>query len=53
MVDTEKMVIYDFNNISFQGESSINNCFGCDSCDCNCDCDSGDCDCNSSCDSDW
>lgn len=48
----ETIVVYDFSNLKLQ-ENSKGNCFGCDSCDCNCDCDSNDCDCNSFCDSDW
>ncbi len=52
-----QMVVYDFSKLNLE-ENSRGNCFGscdcnhCDSCDCNCDCDSGDCDCNNYCDND-
>ena len=63
-IDLMKIITYDFSNLNLQ-ENSVNNCFGCDSCncdcncdscdtcDCNCDCDSGDCDSNNYCDNDW
>ena len=50
--DYKALVIYDFSSLNLQ-EISSGNCFSCDSCDCNCDCDSGDCDCNNYCDNDW
>ena len=51
-IDIEKIAIYDFSNLN-SIENSTANCFGCDSCDCNCDCDSGDYDCNDYCDTGW
>lgn len=51
-LNLETIVVYDFCNLNFQGNST-DNCFGCDTCDCNCDCNSNDCDCNDYCDNDW
>lgn len=50
--DFNNMLVFDFSNFFLQ-ESSKENCFGCDSCNCDCDnsfSESDDCD---SCDSDW
>ncbi len=42
-----EIVVYDFSNLNIQ-ENSMDNCFGCDSCDSSCDhSDSCDCDCDS------
>lgn len=35
-INLEEMVAYDFSNLDLQ-ENSNNNCFGCDSSDCDCD----------------
>ena len=35
---TAEMIVYDFSNLNLQ-ENSTDNCFGCDSCNCDCVCD--------------
>ena len=42
LLDIKKFITYDFSDINLS-ENSLNNCFGCDSCDhdsLTCDCDS-------------
>ena len=39
-IELEKIIMYDFSNVSLH-ENSTNNCFGCDSCDMCDSCDHG------------
>ena len=51
-IDLNNMLVFDFSNLYLQ-ENSKGNCFGCDSCNCDCDNSYNEQDGCDSCDSDW